>query len=215
MSKVTACIDTAPKPLLHVYSSTPSSTQKLIMSTYQRLAVLEALVRSNNEKIEELQHTNWLLTNYNTQQQSEIAQMQEDLGISAQDFDTEIAVEDEHISLPESPRARLMPLARPPPQTQPSRRQPSWLHPPGPAPTPFYLAAREANHLQLDFVIPGYNGETLGQSVNNVELAFILQQTLRRRGWGEVMTRKEVEDFLECPMVKVTWRGRKGEFGRL
>jgi hypothetical protein len=64
-------------------------------------------------------------------------------------------------------------------------------------------------------VIPGFNRETLGQAVNNVDLAFILQQTLRRRGWGEATTTKGVEDFLEYPMVKVIWRGAEGEFGRL
>jgi hypothetical protein len=64
-------------------------------------------------------------------------------------------------------------------------------------------------------VIPGFNGETLGQEVSDVDMAFILQQTLRRREWGEVTARKGIEDFLECPMVRITWRGGEGEFGRL
>jgi hypothetical protein len=166
------------------------------MSAQDRLAALEALARENNDKIDELEHTNWLLTNYNTMQASEMSQLEEDLGLSTSMHNTDTP--------PSSP---------PQPQTQhqfkspeAQRRQPSWLHPPGPPPTPFYLAAREAHSLQLEFVIPGFNGETLGQEVNSLDLAFILQQTLRRRGWGEVMITKGVEDFLECPMVKVAWK---------
>jgi hypothetical protein len=67
----------------------------------------------------------------------------------------------------------------------------------------------------LDFVIPGFQGETLEVAINNVDMAFVLQQTLRRRGWSEEMTKKGVEDFLAQPMVKVVWRGREGEFGNL
>ncbi|KAI4661568.1 uncharacterized protein J4E78_004357 [Alternaria triticimaculans] len=140
------------------------------MSTDARLAALEALARENQEKIEALNHKNWLLSNQNIKMQEELAKLEEDL------------------------------LERPPP---------------GPLWTPFYMTARNAPRLYLEFVIPGSKGETLGIAVNNVDLAFILQQTLRRRGWGEATTKRGVEDFLEQPMMKVTWTGREGEFGNL
>lgn len=64
-------------------------------------------------------------------------------------------------------------------------------------------------------MIPGFKGETLEVAVNNIDLVFILQQTLRRRGWSEEMAKKGVEDFLAQPMMKVTWVGKNGEFGNL
>jgi hypothetical protein len=164
------------------------------MSTADRLSDLEALVRKNKDKVEELEHTNWLLQNYNTMQQEEMSKFEDDLGISIQELDQDVADLDKQTTPPfrtESSQARLMP----PPSAQSSRCQPSWLRPPNPPPTPFYLAAQETTNLQLDFVIPGYHGKTLGQSVNNVDQVFMLQQTLRRRGWGKVMTRRVLRIF--------------------
>jgi hypothetical protein len=131
-------------------------------------------------------------------QASEMSQLEEDLGLSTSSHNV-----DHEDTLPS-------PQPQPQPRSQETRRQPSWLPPPGPPPTPFYLAAGEASHLQLEFVIPGFNGETLGQAVNNLDLAFVLQQTLRRRGWGEVMTTKGVEDFLECRWSRLLGGGQRG-----
>ncbi|CAN9335824.1 unnamed protein product [Alternaria sp. RS040] len=182
------------------------------MSTNSRLAALEALARKNEEKIEELGHTNWLLNNHNVQTQNEISKFEKDFSKEYPNFDVKHAnptvLRPDPPSPPrESPVARHVLLARPRSDTRPQ--------PPGPFPTPFYLAAREAPQLDLDFVIPGFQGETLEVAINNVDMAFVLQQTLRRRGWGEEMTKKGVEDFLAQPMVKVVWKGREGEFGSL
>ncbi|KAI4920504.1 hypothetical protein J4E85_009271 [Alternaria conjuncta] len=48
------------------------------MSTDARLAALEALARENQEKIEELNHKNWLLSNQNIKMQEELAKLEED-----------------------------------------------------------------------------------------------------------------------------------------
>jgi hypothetical protein len=182
------------------------------MLTNSRLAALEALARENEKKIEELGHTNWLLNNHNVQTQNEISKFEKDFSKEYPDFDIKHAsstVLRPHPPPPlrQSPVARHVLLARPQSDKRPQ--------PPGPFPTPFYLAAREAPQLDLDFVIPGFQGETLEVAINNVDMAFVLQQTLRRRGWSEEMTKKGVEDFLAQPMVKVVWRGREGEFGNL
>jgi hypothetical protein len=181
------------------------------MSTNARLAALEALARKNEEKIEELSHTNWLLNNYHIKTQEELSKLEGDFSDEYPNFDTR------HINPTDS---RLG--SSPPPHDSPVTRHASEARPqliqrprPGPYPTPFYLAARDAPRLYLEFVIPGFKGETLQIAVNNIDLAFILQQTLRRRGWGEAMTKRGVEDFLEQPMMKVTWTGREGDFGNL
>lgn len=82
-------------------------------------------------------------------------------------------------------------------------------------PTPFHIAARTAPNLKLSFVVPGMNGETLELEAALLDLAFVLERTLKRRGWGEQMTKQGVLDFLEVPLVKVEWRGEEGEIGML
>ena len=128
------------------------------MSTNSRLAALEALARENEKKIEELGHTNWLLNNHNVQTQNEISKFEKDFSKEYPNFDVKHAsstVLRPHPPPPlrESPVARHVLLARPQSDKRPQ--------PPGPFPTPFYLAAREAPQLNLDFVIPGFQGETL------------------------------------------------------
>jgi hypothetical protein len=182
------------------------------MSINSRLAALEALAHKSEERIEELGHTNWLLNNHNVKTKEEISKFEEDFSKEYPNFDTKQinptdSQPDSSLPLPESPVAMHVFLTRP----YSNQR----TRPPGPFLTPFYLAAREALQLYLDFVIPGSKGETLEVAVNNIDLAFILQQTLRRRGWSEEMTKKGVEDFLAQPMMKVTWMGKDGEFGNL
>ncbi|KAG9188677.1 hypothetical protein G6011_07382 [Alternaria panax] len=182
------------------------------MSTSSRLAALEALACQNEEKIEELNHTNWLLNNHSVKTQDEISRFEKDFHKEYPNFDMRHAKSKDSQPDPSPPLrellvARHVLLARPQSDKRPQ--------PPGPFLTPFYLAAREAPRLDLDFVIPGFQGETLQVAVNNVDLAFILQQTLRRRGWSEEMTTKGVEDFLAQPMMEVAWQGRKSELGNL
>jgi len=181
------------------------------MSTDARLAALEALASENQEKVEELNHKNWLLSNQNIKTQEELAKLEENLRNEYPDFDTRRT---NHSSFQANPSP---PLHDPSVARDVSHAHPQLLQrsPPGPLWTPFYMTARDAPRLYLEFVIPGSKGETLGIAVNNVDLAFILQQTLRRRGWGEATTKRGVEDFLEQPMMKVTWTGREGEFGNL
>lgn len=69
--------------------------------------------------------------------------------------------------------------------------------------------------MKLSFVVPGMNGETLELEAALLDLAFVLERTLKRRGWGGQMTKQGVLDFLEVPLVKVEWRGEEGEIGML
>ena len=87
--------------------------------------------------------------------------------------------------------------------------------PPGPAPTPFYIALRQARHVNLCFIIPGFQGEALDVQMRTIDLAFVLEQTLKRRGWGDVTISRAVNDFLEKSMVEVQWRGKDGVRGLL
>jgi len=181
------------------------------MSTDARLAALEALARESQEKIEGLNHTNWLLSNQNIKTQEELAKLEENLRNEYPDFDTRRT---NHSSFQANPPPSLHDpsVTRDVSHTRPLLNQ---RPPPGPIQTPFYMTARDAPRLYLEFVIPGSKGETLGIAVHNIDLAFILQQTLRRRGWGEATTKRGIEDFLEQPMMKVTWTGGEGQFGNL
>jgi hypothetical protein len=172
------------------------------MSAEDRIAALEAQARENKEQIEVLGHTNWLLSNCNIQQQTELSGFKEDFHNLHLNLGPEVA-DTPHKSLQARPILFCHPLT--------DRLYP----PPGPPPTPFHIAAREAHQLDLYFMIPGFKGETLELHVDSVDLAFILQQKLRRSGWSDVMTNKGVEDFLQVPMVKVAWTGEEGKFGRL
>jgi len=87
--------------------------------------------------------------------------------------------------------------------------------PPNTPPTPFYVAARTAPSLRLSFVVPGFKGEMLEYRAETVDLAFVLERTLERRGFGDDMVQKGVLDFLEVPLIKVEWTGREGEIGNL
>lgn len=169
-------------------------------SPHCRIATLEAEVYRNNIRIAELTHTNWLLHNYSDGVLEEIANLE--VGFSNQD----ISIGD---ILPEpSPYLQIPLISTSSVPTQDLQR-------PGPLPAPFYIAARESPQLHLDLIIPGFKGETLKLAVNNVDLAFILQQTLKRKGWGDATIQRSVRDFLEQPMMKVTWLGKEGELGSL
>jgi hypothetical protein len=93
------------------------------MSAQDRLSALKTFARENNDKIDELEHTNWLLTNYNTMQALETSQLEEDLGLST--------------SLHGADHEDTLPSPQPQPQNkspEAQRRQPSWLHPQAPHP---------------------------------------------------------------------------------
>lgn len=163
------------------------------------LAALEAQALANTQKIAHLSRQKHLLTTENTRQEELLAKYRKD-------FDDD--PEQDSSRAPSSPYASRS-------LHEHGHLTGRSVQPPGPLPTPFYIAVREARHVQLGFVIPGCKGETLDVDVNNVDLAFILQQTLQRRGWGELMVRQGVEDFLEKSMMRVMWRGREGEIGLL
>lgn len=103
----------------------------------------------------------------------------------------------------------------PPQQAASFPRPPRRRAPPNTPPIPFYVTARTAPTLQLSFVVAGFKGETLECKAEMMDLAFILQRTLQRRGLGEQMTRKGVCDFLEVPLIKVEWTGKLGDIGKL
>ncbi|KAF1840434.1 uncharacterized protein K460DRAFT_411017 [Cucurbitaria berberidis CBS 394.84] len=171
------------------------------MSTADRLAKLEAQAWANTQKIEELSTQKHKLTIENSRQEELIAKYQQDF--------KPFKPKSHHalVTLQESPESKT------------SLQYEPMTHilfpPPGPLPTPFYIASREACQLEIAFVVPGLKGETLEVAVNKVDLAFVLQQTLKRREWNDARTRNGVEDFLERPMMKITWRGKAGEFGVL
>lgn len=168
-------------------------------SPHSRIAALEAQVGRNNVRIAELTHTNWLLHNYSDSVLEEIAKL------DAEFSNRHIRLED---VLPEPWPCLPRPLVST--SSVPTQD----LQPPGLS-IPFYIAACKSPQLHLDLVIPGFKGETLELAVNNVDLAFILQQTLKRKGWGETTVQRSVRDFLEQSMMRVTWLGKEGEFGNL
>lgn len=170
------------------------------MSTTNHITQLEARVWENNQKFEILSTHNHKLTTENSKQEHLIAKYEEDFNLP-----------EPHLHTPPSLPASLEMDIRSVLEHLPGRPFPQ----PGPIPTPFYITSREACQFHLAFVIPGFHGETLEVAVNNVDLAFVLQQTLKRRGWGNVMTTRGVEDFLERPLVKVKWVGGEGEVGVL
>jgi hypothetical protein len=77
------------------------------------------------------------------------------------------------------------------------------------------VTARTAPTLKISFVVPGCKGETLDFEAEILDLAFVIERTLKRKGFGERMVQKGVLDFLEVPLVKVEWTGREGEIGKL
>jgi hypothetical protein len=158
----------------------------------QRLAALEAQAFSNTAKIQRLDKQNRELNHFNQQQQTLSAKYQ--LDFNAVDLNT----------------------ADDAPTTSPSQdtflqRAPHL----NPRPTPFYIAARSARGVRLSFVVSGMKGETLEYEADVVELAFVLQQTLKKRGRGGDTVHKSVREFLEVPLVNVAWEGREGEMGKL
>lgn len=83
--------------------------------------------------------------------------------------------------------------------------------PPGPRPTPFYIAARTSPTIELSFIIQGMGGETMPFPVDTMDLAFILQRTLKRKGWKDQTIHGSVLGFLETPLLQVQKRGKEGE----
>jgi hypothetical protein len=86
---------------------------------------------------------------------------------------------------------------------------------PGPRPTHFYIAARSAQQLKLNFTIEGMQGEALSIPVRTVDLAFLLQQRLQKHAWSDERIHQSVLGFLDTPVVSVEWKGKEGEYGLL
>jgi hypothetical protein len=96
----------------------------------------------------------------------------------------------------------------PPPQSTPLPR-------PGPRSTPFYLLARTAPSLQLTFVVQGMQGEAMDFPAEALDMAFMLKQTLKKKGWKDETAQKSVLNFLEVPMIKVSIPGHGPQIGIL
>jgi hypothetical protein len=59
------------------------------------------------------------------------------------------------------------------------------------------------------------HGEPLEVPMRMLDMAFVLEQTLKRKGWRDETVDRSVRDWMEVPMVGVEVRGRKGEVGIL
>ncbi|KAF2831201.1 hypothetical protein CC86DRAFT_136345 [Ophiobolus disseminans] len=161
------------------------------MTTSQRLADLEAQAFANTALIQELSASNSQLTAESLQQQDLIAR-----------YESDFASDNGFPSADDS--AALQP-------TSTNHCFPS----PGILPTPFYIAARTAPSLRMSFVVPGFKSETLEYQVAVVDLAFLVERTLAKRGFRHETVQKGVLDFMEVPLIKVNWKGREGEIGNL
>jgi hypothetical protein len=58
-------------------------------------------------------------------------------------------------------------------------------------------------------------GETIEFSVDTLDMAFLLKQTLKKRGWKDETAQKSVLDFLEVPMIKASIPGHEPRTGIL
>jgi hypothetical protein len=94
-----------------------------------------------------------------------------------------------------------------------STARPMFSHP-GPFPTPFCIAARSSPSLRLSFVVHSLQGETLEFGADTMDLAFVLEQTLKQRGWRDETVKRSILDFLEAPLMKVEWMG-SGDVARV
>lgn len=86
---------------------------------------------------------------------------------------------------------------------------------PGACATPFYITARTAPSLQLSFVIEGMKGEVLNLPVDSIDLAFLLEQTLKRKGWKPATIENSVNGFLDMPLMQYQQRGKAAQTGIL
>jgi hypothetical protein len=102
---------------------------------------------------------------------------------------------------------RNMPSTPPRPQSTPLPQEPRA--------TPFHVLARTAPSLELNFLIQGLQGEPMEFAVNRVEMAFLLEQTLKRRGWKDATVQMSVLDFAKVSMIKVRFGNGHGEVGIL
>lgn len=80
---------------------------------------------------------------------------------------------------------------------------------------PLHNASRKAQFVTLSFVIAGPRGEAVRQPLDRLSMAFVLHETLVKKGWTEDNVRRGVLGFLETPMMEVQWRGEAARLGRL
>lgn len=102
---------------------------------------------------------------------------------------------------------RIMSSTPTPPQSTPL--------PQGPGATPFYFLARTAPSLELSFLIQGLQGEPMEFAVHSMDMAFLLEQTLKRHNWKDATVQRSVLDFLEVSMIKARFGNGEGEIGIL
>jgi hypothetical protein len=160
-----------------------------------RLAALEAAAWANTSRIEHLSKTNKDLAYHNAQQRGLIAQYK-------QDFDVDIEAD---IPLTHTATSSTESTITP---------RPMFSHP-GPRLTPFYLAARSSPLLSLSFVVQGMQGETLESDADTMDVAFMLEQTLKRRGWrDEKVKRSVLAPLMKAECMKSADVGRVGRLAR-
>ncbi|KAH3968799.1 hypothetical protein HBI56_124920 [Parastagonospora nodorum] len=152
----------------------------------KQLSELERRALINTAKIQALSKHNSQLTQQANVQAEPIARL-----------DHEFDIKEE----------RNMPSTRSRPQSTPLPQEPRA--------TPFYVLARTAPSLELNFLIQGLQGEPMEFAVNRVDMAFLLEQTLKRRGWKDATVQMGVLDFAEVSMMKVRFENGDGEVGIL
>lgn len=59
------------------------------------------------------------------------------------------------------------------------------------------------------------HGEPLEVPIRMIDMAFVLEQTLKRKGWRNETVDRSVRDWMEVPLVGVGRRGREVEVGVL
>lgn len=180
------------------------SSNNLPMSHNQYLADLESRALANISKVQQLSATNNRLKQGNAEQEHLIA-----LYLGALDN-----YKDQDIDSSPNPNPELNSSSKM------MRGSPASLYewsrtPPSPKSTPFYLLARTAPPLELYFVVQGMHGEPLEVPIRMIDMAFVLEQTLKRKGWRNETVDRSVRDWMEVPLVGVGRRGREVEVGVL
>ncbi|KAF2036013.1 hypothetical protein EK21DRAFT_106846 [Setomelanomma holmii] len=179
----------------------------------QRIADLNAHAFANTRLITDLSRRNHELRTEHEQQQKLLAKFREELGdvkaltrLEKLDVDdlSDTDLENAGYDTTAAPTARqTCPLAPPPFPSSISNPSPQ----PSQPPTPFYVAARMAPPLRLSFIIPGIKGETLHVPIKMIDLAFILERRLEKKGWRKANVQQSVLDFLEVPLIRADWQG--------
>ncbi|KAF2252963.1 hypothetical protein BU26DRAFT_560309 [Trematosphaeria pertusa] len=177
------------------------------MSADEKLAELEAQIKENAERIQGL-NTELRVYNQETEQFIALLRDQEGIQISSLDHqDAEASLREEYHDGGEGVFEDIdlrTPQSYHRPQAQGML---PGAHHAGPSPpersTDWNSAAARAAALCLALVIPGASGELLEFPIEMHDLAFVLQETLKRKGWRKDCISIAIEGFLERPMIRI------------